>query len=459
MASITEIVARKRSDLDAKVRSYNDLVDELFVLRGQDAPDEALVAEKIARKDALHAEVDSLRAEVAKFEAEERADAEVARLQGVAAEVRGEATEAVVEVRVTSEPNPVYRKGDSTTSYFRDLYEVTRGSSEARDRLAQSQARAATTVAGAGGEFAPPAWLVEDFVQIARAGRITANIVNNAELPSGISSVNLPKGLTNSLAAVTQTQNTTITESAFTSTSVTSGIAEISAKQTVSLALIRQSGVPIDQVILQDLAQGYAVTLDTQVLSGSGANGQLRGLLTAGTTVTYTSAAPAVVSTTAANSFYNKILSAQSAMNGTRYLPANAIVMHPRRWSWVLAALDSSNRPLVTPNGNAFNQVAVKGENVAEGFAGELLGMPVYVDPNIVTNRGAATNQDVVYVLRTDDLWLWETATETASFDATLADQNSILFRVLGYSAFIPDRYQSSVQVIDGTGLVAPAFA
>ena len=456
MATITDIVARKRADLDAKVRAHNEIVEELNVLRGQDAPDETLVESKKERKDSLYSEIDSLRAEIVKFEAEERADAEVARLQSQAGEEREEKAEP--EVRVVSEPNPVYRKGDNSTSYFRDLYDVTRGSSEARERLVSAQSRAATTVAGAGGEFAPPAWLVEDFIAIARAGRVTADIVNQAELPGGISSVNLPKGLTNSLAAVTQTQNTTITESAFTSTSVTSGIAEISAKQTVSLALLKQSGVPIDQVILSDLAQGYAVTLDTQVLNGSNTNGQLRGLLTAGTTVTYTSAAPAVVSTTAANSFYSKILSAQSAMNGTRYLPANAIVMHPRRWSWVLSALDSQNRPLVTPNGQAFNQVAVAGANVSQGFAGELLGLPVYVDPNIVTNRGASTNQDVVYVLRTDDIWLWETATETASFDATLADQNSILFRVLGYAAFIPDRYAASVQVIDGTGLVAPSF-
>lgn len=456
MLTISEILARKREDLASKVRSHNEIVEELNVLRGQDAPDEAIVDTKKERKEALAKEVEALRAEITQFEIEERSDAEVARLQTETTVVR---TAPVEQVRVESEPNPVYRKGDSSTSYFRDLYEVTKGSSEARDRLASAQSRAATTVAAAGGEFAPPAWLVEDFIAIARAGRVTADILNKQDLPGGISSVNLPKALTNSLAAVTQTQNTTITESAFTSTSVTSGIAEISAKQTVSLALLKQSGVPIDQVILQDLAQGYAVTLDTQVLNGSNANGQLRGLLTAGTTVTYTSAAPAVVSTTAANSFYNKILSAQAAMSGSRYLPANAIVMHPRRWSWVLSALDSSNRPLVTPNGQAFNQVAVTGEQVAEGFAGELLGLPVYVDPNVVTTRGVATNQDVVYVLRTDDIWLWETATETASFDATLADQNSILYRVLGYAAFIPDRYAASVQVIDGTGLVAPSFA
>ena len=61
-------------------------------------------------------------------------------------------------------------------------------------------------------------------------------------------------------------------------------------------------------------------------------------------------------------------------------------------------------------------------------------------------------------MLRTADMWLWESELETASFDATLAAQNSVLFRVLGFAAFIPDRFQASDQVIAGTGLVAPSF-
>jgi len=258
---------------------------------------------------------------------------------------------------------------------------------------------------------------------------------------------------------VTVTQNTTITETNVTTTSVSSGITEITGKQTVSLALLRQSGTPLDRIILADLAEAYAVMLNTQVIGGSAANGQLRGLITAGTAITFTSTAPAVVSATAANSFYMKVLQAQAAVASGRYLPADTIVMHPRRWAWVLGALDTSNRPLVVPSGDGFTQVGVTGDPAAVGLAGEMLGLPVYVDPSIPTNLGAATNQDVVFVLRRTDLQLWESAVETASFDATYADQNSILYRVLGFSAFIPHRHQASVQVIGGTGLVAPTFA
>lgn len=457
MATITEIVARKRGELDAKVRSYNDIVEELNVLRGQEAPDETIVAEKKARKDSMVSEIDSLRAEVLKFEAEERSDAEIAKLQSVVTEERKAPVEE--RVQVVSEANPVYRKGDAGVSYFRDILDATRGSRDAGDRLARSQeSRAATTAAAAGGTFAPPAWLVEDFVAIARAGRVTADLTTKFDLPGGISSVNIPKVTDNSVPIVSETQNTAITESGLVTTSVSSGIATISAKQTVSIELLQQSGVPIDQVILGDLAAGYAVTLDTQVINGSNAAGQLRGLITAGTVVAFTTTVPSVVSVTAANSFYSKVLGAASAMHGARFLPPQAIVMHPRRWAWTLAGLDADTRPVVVASGAGSNAVGVSGAPAAQGFAGELGGIPVYVDANIPTNIGVATNQDAVFVLRTSDLMLWESDTEAASFDATLAGQNSVLFRVLGFAAFIPHRHQASVQVINGTGLVAPTF-
>lgn len=457
MATITELLARKNGELAGKVSEYNGIVEELNVLRGQDAPDEALVSDKKARKDALNADIDKMRGEIASYEVEARVDAEVARLQATVTEERAPKVEE--RVQVVSEANPVYRKGDSQTSYFRDIFDAGRGSRDAGDRLARSQeSRTATTVAGAGGTFAPPLWLVEDFVAIARAGRVTADLGNVAQLPGGVSSINVPKVTGNSVPGVTETQNTSITQSNFTTTSVSSGIATISARQTVSLELLSQSGVPIDQVILSDLAAGYAVTLDQQVINGSGAAGQLRGLITAGTTVTYTSAAPAVVSTTAANNFYTKVLAAASTMHGARFLAPQAIVMHPRRWAWTLAGLDGANRPIVTPSSATFNAIGQGGAPVAQGYVGDLGGIPVFVDPNIPTNRGASTNQDVVFVLRTSDLWLWESETESASFDATLAAQNSVLFRVLGFAAYIPDRHQASVQVIDGTGLTAPTL-
>lgn len=375
---------------------------------------------------------------------------------------------ATASVSVTHEPNPVYRKGDASTSFFKDTAalmlnrnDISGTIGEARARLVASQETRAgdmTTVAGAGGQFAPPLWLVDEFVPLARPARVTADLFVSRELPRGVASVNLPKISGGSAVAVQATQNTAVQDTAMTTTSVSSGITTIAGKQIVSLQLLQQSGIPFDEVILSDLALAYAGQLDVQAISGSGASGQLRGLLNgAGVgTTSFTSASPAVTSATAANSFYNKLIAAINAVYVGRYLPPTAIVMHPQRWNWVLEGLDSQTRPLIVPNGPAFNGVGTDNGPTAQGATGTLLGLPVFVDPNVPTTNN--TNQDIVFVLRKEDCYLWESPLQTASFDATYADQASILFRVLGYSALITDRFGPSVNAITGTGLLTPTL-
>lgn len=427
----------------------------------------ALLTMLEGRRSGLVTERDALleNVEPKDFTAERQAeftekDNEIRSLDERIAEVREQdAREArAAEVRkptvaeVKNEPNPVYRKGTSGASFFRDLFSATMNRSdapEARDRLVRSQeTRALTTGSTAGGTFAPPLWLVDEFIKLARPGRVTADLVQSQELPSGVSSINLPKVATGAATGTQGTQNTAVTNTDLTTSSVSSGITTIAGQQVISLQLLEQSGIPFDQVILDDLVRSYAAQVDNLVVSG---------LVSNGTALTFTSTTPAVVSSTAANSFYNKLIAGAAAIATGRYLPADAIVMHPIRWGWVLEALDSQSRPLVVPNGPAFNQVATGGEPVAEGVAGTMAGLPVYLDPNIPQNLGAGTNQDEVFVLRRGDHWLYETAVQSASFDATYANQNSILFRVLGYAAFLT-RYAASAQVIGGTGLVTPTL-
>jgi len=82
----------------------------------------------------------------------------------------------------------------------------------------------------------------------------------------------------------------------------------------------------------------------------------------------------------------------------------------------------------------------------------------VYTDPNIPINTGTGTNQDPAYVFRRGDIKLWESAPKAESFTATYADTAGVLFRLYAYAALIPDRYGSSIVVINGTGMVTPVF-
>lgn len=445
--SLKETLEARR---DAMIAERQTMIDERKAF-GEGKPEE-FTEEREARFDELTASIKDLDGKIGTL------DERVADLGAdEAREARAASVRKTASVKVGNEPNPVYRKADTRgPSYFRDLADSTRGDQAAIRRLSESQERAVTTAAGSAGEFAPPLWLVDEFIELARAGRVTADLMNKQPLPAGVSSVNLPRISTGTAVGITQTQATTITNVNMTSTSVSSNITTISGGQTVSIEMLRQSGVPIDAIVLGDLAAAYASQLDVQVLSGSGANGQLAGLVTSGTTVAYTTTTPVVISTTAAASFYNKVIAAQAAVATGRFLPADAIVMTPQRWGWVLEALDGQGRLQVTPNGPVVNAPAVGGI-VQEGSVGTLAGLPVYTDPNIPQNVGAATNQDYVFVLRRNDHVLYESAVESASFDATFAASNAVYLRVLGFAAFLT-RHAKSAQVIGGTGLVAPTL-
>jgi len=105
-----------------------------------------------------------------------------------------------------------------------------------------------------------------------------------------------------------------------------------------------------------------------------------------------------------------------------------------------------------------FNSIGTATGGVAQGNVGTILGLPVYLDPNIPVNLGAGVNEDRVFVLKADDVYLYESELQMESFEATYADQASCLFRALAYSALIPDRFGASVNVVAGTGLVAPVL-
>jgi len=359
----------------------------------------------------------------------------------------------------------MYQRGDASKSFFRDLYLSRKGDRDAHERLTRHQAqvvekRALSTTAGAGGEFAPPLWLIDEYVKFARAGRKFADSLDPMPLPSGVSSVNIPKVTGGTSTAVQASQNTSVSDTDLTTGSVSSGIATVAGKQVVALQLIEQSGIPFDQVVAGDLAADHARSVDTQALLGSGSSGQLEGVYTyfaaSGTVnVTYTQATPAVGG---AGGFYAKLFAAASAIEGARFLPPDTVWMHPRRWNWILSSSDSQNRPLVTPNGTPVNVVGEKTGNSAEGVVGQIGGLQVITDANMKTNTGAGTNQDPVMVGVRSDLKFWESPIHADTFDAPYADSMGILFRIYSYTALIPSRYTTSVSVIDGTGLIAPTF-
>jgi len=359
---------------------------------------------------------------------------------------------------------PEYRSGPGGRSYFRDLYLAKRqGDRDAMERLRRNdkmvaEKRAISTTAGAGGEFVPPLWLEEQFVALARPGRVTADRAVHGEVPPGTDSINIPKVLTGTAVAVQATQNSGVQQTDATTGSVASPVITIAGGQTISMQLVEQSPLNVDDLILGDLAADYAQKADIQVISGSGSSGQATGLLTLSGTnsVAWTQATPALGG---AGGMYASLGAGISAIHTNRFAPPDCIIMHPRRWAWALAQSDTSNRPLIVPTAQGPNNAAGQpGAIMAQGYVGEMLGLPVYTDANLPTNVGAGTNQDVILIARMSDVYLWEGNVRAEAFEQTYAQQLSLFVRLYNYVSFQPGRYPKALASVTGTGSVTPAF-
>lgn len=441
----------------------------------------SMLASLVEKRAAVQAEIDAI---VGKAEAEARdfTETESTEFDSKVAEARAlddritslekaeesrkaaDAVSAKYGTSSTSVKDPeVYRAGGEN-SYFRDLALATvRSDRDAIDRLSRNDkavkefraSNGINTTDGTGGDFVPPIYLTDQWIRFARAGRVTADQVTKQGLPAGTDSINLPKVATGSETAVQATQGSAINISDIATGTVTAPVVTIAGGQIVSLQLLEQSPVNMDQVILQDLAADYAKRLDLQVLAGTGSNGQMKGLLTITNTnsVTYTSTAPT------AALLYSKVADAVQQVHTGRFLPATHIFMHPRRWAALLAASDTAGRPLVVPvAGGPFNAMAGGVEVAAEGMVGTLQGIPVYLDANIPTNLGTGTNEDRIIVARASDSYLWEGTPRAEALPQTYGANLNVLVRFYNYAAFTGERYAKAVSVIGGSGLATPSF-
>ena len=385
---------------------------------------------------ATHSELENRSAEAAELRKENKFDAVVAP-----AVVKSEA-------RTYSPKSEASFVADAYAAQFNNDF-------AAKDRLARHmneekiERRDVTSANFAG--LVVPQFLTDLAAPFSRAGRPFLDVARKHQLPDAGLVISISKVTTGSTTAV-QTEGAAVSETNMDDTKLDVSVVTVAGQQNVSRQALER-GTGIDSLVMADLVSAYNTNLDSLNVTTSATS--LTNVITQ--VVTYTDASPTVAE------LYPKILDGVQRIQTNYFGGPNFILMHPRRLAYILAAVDSSNRPLAVPTAQGPNNAFATGSgSVVYGNSGyTIAGLPVITDANVTTTNGVGTNEDVIIIGNTQEAHLWEQGDGSPMmlrFEQPKGAELDVQMIVYGYSAFTANRYPNAFAMIGGTGLVTPTF-
>jgi HK97 family phage major capsid protein len=411
--------------------------------------------------EAENVEIGGLLAEIAQFD-ERIGDLAALETREAANEATrrelGQVNCPAESVRVTSEPR-VYT-AESGNQWINDSY-MARFHQDPRavDRLnryaRENEVHKRDVGTAAFGASIPPEYLLNQYAELLRAGRPVANACQQLALPPNSMSLTIPRGTTGTTTDVQAAEFTEVAEQDYDETPLTVPVITVAGQQDVSRQALER-GQGIDTLLFADLVSSFSVSVDREVLDGTGVGGHAVGISSTGgiQAVTYTDASATFAE------FYPKLADATQRILSQRFLPPTAILMHPRRWGWLTAATDTAGRPMII-TGSPQNAPGTGSALTYGQVVGTIQGLPVITDANIGVLSGVGTNEDTIYVARMQDCLLWEDnggQPRELRFEEPLGSKLAVKLVVYGYMAFTAARYPKAIASITGTGLIAPTF-
>lgn len=410
----------------------------------------------------IDAEVEQLRTQLAEYESELEADEAAQRL---AREVGSAGNQQRTPgTQVGSEPRTYARELDPTGKVFlNDVLRAHLGDFRAQQKISRHEEeervergdalveRAAGTDAYAG--TIVPQYLTDLYAQLPNTGRHFANICRHHDLPETGMTVYIPRQTAELNVDDQAAQGDLVADADYADELIPIPVRTAAGSTSIRRQAIDR-GVGIEDMTFEDLLRKYDRNLDRGLL-----NKATVGLsaVSGVNMVAYTDGTPT------AEELYPKLLQAQSVQETGLLDVAEVdyIVMHSRRWNWLQSQLVAKwpaiGQPAIDPrligqsDGNPYKS----------GVRGKLPnGLTVVTDNNILTNKGAGTNEDEMYTVASQECHLWEDPRAPFYIRAEQAQAKRLTIDLVlyGYYAFKFDRYAAATAKIAGTGLVAPTF-
>jgi HK97 family phage major capsid protein len=200
----------------------------------------------------------------------------------------------------------------------------------------------------------------------------------------------------------------------------------------------RSDPVGFDRGVVGELSAVVDTLQEARIVAGTGSNGQPTGILTSTLVSTV-----AVTGTAVADTLLG-VAKAINASTTARNIAPDTIVMHPRRWAWMLATA-----------GDYGAAISVNRSDLP--VVGQVMGMDVISSPAIPTNLGTSTNEDRIIITRRSDLVMAEEpmrvqAKRDAASQAAQLNAKITAHRMYAFGLITP----ASTRVIVGAGLANP---
>jgi Phage capsid family len=302
------------------------------------------------------------------------------------------------------------------------------------DRLAQRDLTSSGFVPANG----PPMFLAERFAVAARARAGLFMALPQEPLPQAGDHIEVPRLTTGAAVAVAASENATVQETDPASALASSNKALIAGQVDVSRQLLEFSRPGIDEVLALDLGNDTGLKIDSQLIAGTNANGQTLGLANVPSinTVTYTSATP------------------------------TAAALISKIWNAFQLIADSGGGPSQPGEGNYIIAVAPRRAAALGADQGQTSATPVLpglpgalvVTSGIRQNLGAGTNEDEVYVIARNEVFVALGRPVFQVFEQVGSSTGTVRLQSRSFCAAMFARQPKAIARISGTGLVTPTF-
>ena len=441
LEQIRSLIAKALDDRDAAAEAV-----EAILSAAETEGRSELTEDEATKFDAARAELRTIDERIDELTVREAELVELDERKAKADEARKAI--GVPTVRVGRE-EPTYRSGGEH-SFLQDAFRAQFTSdADAKQRVERARREALAeyrSTTGNYGALVVPQYLTALYAENLESGRPFLSNVTSLPLPDAGMTLEIPRGTTSSSVAAQETQNTGVSNTTIVTDTLSVPVRTFAGQQVVSRQSVER-GTGIGDIILADLFAEYATKTNVSAISGTGAAGGHWGILN--TTSVQTAAWTGTTGASLISALHNAI----GKVNASRFAAADLIVMHPRRWAWLCAASDTSQRPFVQIDGPGFNAY---GNGVAAGYGvvGSVVGIPVVTDAGVPTNLGASTDEDRIIVTRRADVLHMEDASAPVglTFEEVLGDQLSVRMVTYGFSAFTAGRYPVATCILQNSG-------